>query len=319
MKVLNKKQLYDEERIVQSEWAKRDFEKEVMIEDLYQSSIDNIQKKIDVFYLTYAGENGMTLAQAKKRAKKDEVNKVLREAKSTTAINDLLGAYHIRGNRSRLDLLRVELDVELRKMYAKQYEIMNEYILTETQDELERQSKLLGKEPSNMKDKAIIIVGAVFIGKTFGERIKLHYKDARRGLEGSVNRIYSNMSIYQSKRKDLFKAFRTYTNEALRLLRTEVARTRTQAEHTTAKEQEASHYVYITEMGACSICEDLSGLAFKVEDAIAGVNHPLMHPNCRCSTRPHTIVRNEDGSTSLDEFEVIDDFDNWNESRNEDA
>lgn len=319
MKVLNKKQLYDEERIIQSEWVKRDFEKEVMIEDLYQSTIDNIQKKIDVFYLTYAGENGMTLAQAKKRAKKDEVNKVLREVKSTTVINELLGAYRIRGNRSRLDLLRVELDVELRKMYAKQYEIMNEYMLTETKEELERQSKLLGKKPSDAKDKAMAIVGAAFIGKTFGERIKLHYQDARRELLSSVNRIHSSMSNYQSKRNDLFKTFRTHTNEAIRLLRTEVGRARTQAEHTTAKEQESSHYVYITEMGACSICEDLSGLAFKVEDAIEGVNHPLMHPNCRCSTRPHTIVRNEDGSTSLDEFEVIDDFDDWNESRNKDV
>lgn len=319
MKVLNKKQLYDEERRVQSEWAKRDFEKEVMIEDLYQTTIDNIQNKIDVFYLTYADENGMTLAQAKKRAKKDEVNKVLREVKSTMAINELLGAYRIRGNRSKLDLLRAELDVELRKMYAKQYEIMNEYMVTETQEELERQSKLLGKEPGDAKDKAMVIVGAAFIGKTFGERIKLHYQDARRELLGSVNRIHSNMSNYQSKRKDLFKAFRTYTNEAIRLLRTEVGRARTQAEHTTAKEQEASHYIYITEMGACGICEDLSGLAFKVEDAIVGVNYPLLHPNCRCSTRPHTIERNKDGDTSLDEFEVIDDFDGWNESRNQDA
>lgn len=319
MKVLNKKQLYDEERIIQSEWAKRDFEKEVMIEGLYQSTIDNIQKKIDIFYLTYASENGMTLAQAKKRAKKDDVNKVLREATSMLAVNELLGAYRIRGSRSRLDLLRVELDLELRKMYAKQYEIMDEYMLTETQEELERQSELLGEEPTDVKDKAVIIVGAVYFGKTFGERIKSYYKEARRELLGSVNRIHHNMSYYQTKRNDLFKTFRTYTNEALRLLRTEVARTRTQAEHTAAKEQEASHYIYITEMGACSICEDLSGLAFKVEDAIAGVNHPLMHPNCRCSTRPHTIVRNDDGSTSLDEFEVIDDFDNWNESRNEDA
>lgn len=319
MKVLNKKQLYDEERIIQSEWAKRDFEKEVMIEDLYQSTIDNIQKKIDIFYLTYAGENGMTSAQANKRAKKDEVNKVLREVKSTTAINELLGAYRIRGSRSRLDLLRVELDVELRKMYAKQYEIVNEYTLTETQVELERQSELLGQESIGVKDKAIIIVGAVSFGKTFGERINTYYKEARRELFGSLNRIYSDMTGYQSKRKDLSKAFRTYTNEALRLLRTEVGRARTKAEHTTAKEHEVSHYIYITEMGACSICEDLSGLAFKVEDAIAGVNHPLMHPNCRCSTRPHTIVRNDDGSTSLDEFDVVDDFDNWNESRNEDA
>lgn len=319
MKVLNKKQLYDEERRVQSEWARRDFEKKVMIEDLYQSTINNIQKKIDIFYLTYAGKNGMTLAQAKKRAKKDEVNKILREVKSTTAINELLGAYRIRGNRSRLDLLRVELDLELRKMYAKQYEIMDEYMLTETQDELERQSELLGEKPTDVKDKAMIIVGAVYFGKTFGERINSYYKESRRELFASVNRIYHNMSYYQSKRNDLFKTFRTYTNEALRLLRTEVARTRTQAEHTTAKEQEASHYIYITEMGACSICDALSGLAFKVEDAIDGVNHPLMHPSCRCSTRPHTIVRNEDGSTSLDEFEVVDDFDKWNESRDEDA
>ena len=36
-----------------------------------------------------------------------------------------------------------------------------------------------------------------------------------------------------------------------------------------------------TESGSC-ICGELNGRVFNVEDAVAGVNYPPIHPNCLC-------------------------------------
>ena len=44
-----------------------------------------------------------------------------------------------------------------------------------------------------------------------------------------------------------------------------------------------THYLYITEVGACSVCEPLGGEIFPLEELAVGVNAPLMHPFCRCS------------------------------------
>ena len=48
MKVLNRQQVYNEERRIQNEWAKRDFEREKMLEGVYRESIDHIQNKLTI-------------------------------------------------------------------------------------------------------------------------------------------------------------------------------------------------------------------------------------------------------------------------------
>ena len=52
MKVLNRQQVYNEERRIQNEWAKRDFEREKMLEGVYRESIESIHKQIHDYYLS---------------------------------------------------------------------------------------------------------------------------------------------------------------------------------------------------------------------------------------------------------------------------
>src|SRR5699024_4697475 len=190
------------------------------------------------------------------------------------------------------------------------------HFTNEALDELRRQAGILGSSSTGSVDRAKRIVDADFYGTNFSERIwgrNGHYEQTRKELFGSLNRMYTDMNVYRAELRRLMDKFQTTEYEAMRLLRTESARIRANAELDSAREHEATHYIYIAEPKACPICSDLDGLAFKIEDADMGVNFFPMHPSCRCSSRSHIIMHYKDGRTTLDEFEVIDDFDSWHD------
>lgn len=323
MKVLNRQQVYNEERRIQNEWAKRDFEREKMLEEVYRESIDRIQRQIDDYYLSYAGRNGLTRAEANKRIRNFDVPKwaekaaqAVEEKDFSPYTNDWLRTYNSKMYISRAELLKAELEIELQNMYSKENAIMEKHFTNEALDELRRQAGILGSSSTGSVERAKRIVDADFYGTNFSERIwgrNGHYEQTRKELFGSLNRMYTDMNGYRAERKRLMDKFQTTEYEAMRLLRTESARIRASAELDSAREHEATHYIYIAEPKACPICSDLDGLAFKIEDADMGVNFFPMHPNCRCSSRSHIIMHYKDGRTTLDEFEVIDDFDSWHD------
>ena len=323
MKVLNRQQVYNEERRIQNEWAKRDFEREKMLEGVYRESIDRIQKQIDDYYLSYAGRNGLTRAEANKRIQNFDVPKWAQKAAQAVEekdfspyTNEWLRTYNSKMYISRAELLKAELEIELQNMYSKENAILDKYFTNEALDELKRQAGILGSSSTGSVERAKRIVDADFYGTNFSERIwgrNGHYDQTRKELFGSLNRMYTDMNGYRAERNRLMDKFQTSEYEAMRLLRTESARIRANAELDSAREHEATHYIYIAEPKACPICSDLDGLAFKIEDADMGVNFFPMHPSCRCSSRSHIIMHYKDGRTTLDEFEVIDDFDSWHD------
>ncbi len=70
---------------------------------------------------------------------------------------------------------------------------------------------------------------------------------------------------------------------AERLVRTECKYFANQGELMAYKENGVKRYRFIgsTEGGSCT-CAELNGQVFNVEDAVAGINYPPIHPNCLC-------------------------------------
>ena len=78
-------------------------------------------------------------------------------------------------------------------------------------------------------------------------------------------------------------------NDIHRLIITEMGHV---AEEATAKAYEASdieqyEYMATLESHTCSVCGHLDGEIFNLKDREIGVNYPLMHPRCRCTTVPY--------------------------------
>ncbi len=68
-----------------------------------------------------------------------------------------------------------------------------------------------------------------------------------------------------------------------RLMRTELARVQTAAQHQSFETNGFEEYTFHTNTGCCDICAKLDGKHFKVKDMQPGLNAAPMHPNCRCS------------------------------------
>ena len=43
-------------------------------------------------------------------------------------------------------------------------------------------------------------------------------------------------------------------------------------------------YLATLDYATCEMCQPLDGMVFKVSEAKEGVNYPVMHPRCRCTT-----------------------------------
>lgn len=282
---------YNAERAIQNDWAKRDFNAERMIEDTYKASYDRISSKIDQFYLKYANENGLTRAEAMKQIKGFDVQawsrkaaKAVKEKDFSPETNAWLKTFNAKQRISRLELLKAELELEIAKLHAEKHEIFNQHLWDETKAELERQAGILKGSTDGSSRRVRQIVNADFYGTVFSAKVWGAQADMRKELFVSLNRIFTDMAGYRQERNRLAKKFNTSQANALRLLKTESGRVRMAAQLESYKQNEFTHYHYVSEPGACELCGRLDGQTFKVEEAEPGVNFPLMHPNCRCST-----------------------------------
>lgn len=74
-----------------------------------------------------------------------------------------------------------------------------------------------------------------------------------------------------------------------RLMATEMGHIAEQATYDFYKDEGLEEYEYLATLGTrtCGICGGLDGKHFKVSEAKPGVNCPLIHPYCRCTTIPY--------------------------------
>lgn len=82
------------------------------------------------------------------------------------------------------------------------------------------------------------------------------------------------------------------------LIRTEASYVIEQAQLNAYEELGVERYRYKTEMDGkqCAVCEELNDKYFDLSEAKVGVNYPIMHVGCRCTTKPATIYDDEDES-----------------------
>ena len=315
-KKLNKQQVYNAERKVQNEWAKRDFEREKLLEAVYRESTQRMTQQIDDFYISYANRTGLTRAEANKRIKNfnvpkwaNKAAKAVKEKDFSPYTNDWLRTYNTKMYISRVELLKAELELEMQNMYSQEHAIMDKYLMDEALAEMKRQAGILGNSASGSVERVRRIVDADFYGTNFSERIwgrTGYYSKMRKEVFGSLNRIYTDMDGYRTERNRLMRKFQASEYEAMRLLRTESSRIRADAAVESYKTNEATHYIYVAEAGACELCAEWAGKAIPVEQAEPGYNMNPLHPSCKCSTYGHIVMEYRDGRTTLDDFDIVE-------------
>ncbi len=151
------------------------------LQAIYQSMYDSADREIKAFYSKYASKEGISMAEAKKRADKLDMDAYERKAKQyvkeknfTDKANAEMRLYNMTIKVNRLELLKANIGLEMVSGFSeveKHFDkVLNERTLSETQ----RQAGILGKTVTNNAAMAKAIVGASFNHATFSDRIWMH-------------------------------------------------------------------------------------------------------------------------------------------------
>ena len=90
------------------------------IREIYQNMIDEIEKEINGFYGKYAKKEGITIAEARKRATKADIEalgrkaaKYVKEKNFSQQANEEMRLYNMTMKVNRLELLKAQIGLEL--------------------------------------------------------------------------------------------------------------------------------------------------------------------------------------------------------------
>ncbi|NWO23164.1 minor capsid protein [Mogibacterium timidum] len=263
-----------------------------MLEQIYKTMQASIQRDIDAFYGRYAAKEGISLAEAKKRADKLDIESYAAKAKRYVAThnmskraNEEMRLYNLTMKVNRLELLKANIGMQLVDGFSDIDEFMGDKLNERTTDELKRQAGILGNSVHNSEAMAASIVGASFHNATYSQRVWAHQEQLKYELHKLLTRGLMQGINPRKLAGELSKMFGVSLRNASRLMRTEMARVQTEAQFQSYKRNGFEWYQFHT-LGskACEICRALDEKIFKVDDMLVSENAPPMHPNCRCST-----------------------------------
>ena len=265
---------------------------------LYNTAMTDIQKDIDADILRYANKENLSLAEAKKKISKFDVEafatkaeQYVKEKDFSDLANEQLRLYNVTMRTNRLELLQAEIGLNTISL-ANEEEKMLTARLTETAiNEYVRQAGILGESVPDRKTLARIaksIVDAEFRNVEFSNNIWQNQKELQEGLENVIRRTLingENPRVGARKLREMVKKeFKLKKYAADRIAITETARIQGATQKASYEDYGYDEYEYISEPGACDVCKPLDGKMFKVKDSQPGKNFIPMHPNCKCST-----------------------------------
>ncbi len=291
------------------------------IEEIYQNMIDEIEKEINGFYGKYARKEGITIAEARKRAAKADIEALGRKAERyvkdkdfSKQANEEMRLYNMTMKVNRLELLKAQIGLEMVTGFDELQKYYDEVLTDRTISEFERQAGILGKTIQNNAKAANAIVNASFHNATFSDRIWM-YQDM---LKNELNSLLQTGLIQgQNPRRlaiHLRKRFGVSQSNAEKLMITELARVQTEAQKQSFEQNGFEEYTFLALGNACPKCKKLDEKHFKVKDMMPGENAPPMHPYCRCSAAAYE--NSETYEAWLDFLDKGGTTEEWNRLKN---
>lgn len=294
------------------------------INSYYDYMMDQIQKEINGFYAKYAKKEGITLAEAKKRVSKLDIEeygrkaaKYVKEKDFSAEANAEMRLYNATMKINRLEMLKANIGLELVDGFNGLQKYFDQILTDRTLKEFERQAGILGKTIQNNAKAAESIVNASFHNAKFSDRIWM-YQDM---LKADLSKLLQEGMIQgrnpRQLARHLTKHFGVAKKDAERLMITELTRVQAEAQKQSYEKNGYEKYKFLAlNPGACDICKALDGKIFDVSDMMPGENAEPMHPRCHCSTAPYMDRKEFERKIAFKEKGGTDE--EWNRLKNKD-
>lgn len=258
-------------------WQKRETEhakKNKMSEQTYAEEIrktyaymaDQIQKEIDGFYAKYANAEKISLAEAKRRVSKLDIEeygrkaaKYVKEKDFSDQANEEMRLYNATMKINRLELLKVNIGLEMVSGFDELQKYFDKTLTQQTIEEFRRQAGILGNSVQENGKMARAIVDASFHNATYSDRIWM-YQDM---LKAELDKLLKTGLIQGKNPRELAvhlqKRFGASREDAERLMVTELARVQTEAQKQSYIRNGFEEYTYVA-CGNADVCERCQAL-----------------------------------------------------------
>ena len=283
------------------------------IDEIYRDMLDNTQKEIDAFYRKYAKSEKISIAEAKKRVSKIDMEEYERKAKKyveaaardrkrlgktnyrgyyfSSKANDEMKLYNLTMKVNRLEMLKANIGLELVKGHAELETFMQDILEGRTNDEIERLAGIMGQSIRLNKNGVHALVNASFHNAEYSDRIWQHHDimkaDLAKLLQSGMIQGKSSRELSRELRKyfvgDTKNKSKGAAYSAMRLMRTEMSRVQTEAHRLSFEKCGYKQYIVMPHGDCCDLCRPFMDEVYDVADMKPGDNAPPFHPLCRCT------------------------------------
>ncbi len=272
----------------------------------YQIAAKAIRKAVNDYYAKYAAKHGLTYEDAIKllnRRENQEWKADLEEYIAQIAaetdpevkarLTAHLDALSYNSSITRLDALQGQIDMILNNLYSDGVAQMREEFSAELLEsyyhkvyDLQSRAGFIG-EFARFDSKMIEdIVSYPWSGADYSARLWQNTQAlAFHAREITTQGVIQGKSIAAMSKELSDKMGQSY-KAAERLVRTEQGHIHNEADIRAYEAAGVEEYEFMAtlEVRTCEVCGTLDGKHFPLGKKKEGVNFPLMHPNCRCST-----------------------------------
>lgn len=275
----------------------------VQIESAFAAAQRDIQRDIDAWYARFAGNNGITLPEAKKLLNSRELSELkwdigqyikygkqnAIDGKWAKQLENASARFHI----TRLEALQLRTQQALEKAFGNELDAVDDMIRrTVTNDyyrtafELQRGIGVgfdIGEISSRELDR-IVKKPWTADGRTFSDRIWAK----KQQMIGDLHNELTRCCIYGRSQKDAIARLEQYVDKnvknakycARRIVVTEQAYFSSRSQYDALKELNVVEYEIDLPTTGCDICREMNGRHFPMSAYEVGSTAPPFHPNC---------------------------------------
>lgn len=306
----------------------RSIEKAREIQEQFDRTLSELDKKINVWYQRLADNNDVSLAEAKRILDKKELREFrwsVEEYIKYGKENDETGQWvkELENASSRvhigwLEARKMEIRAAAEKLYGKYAGTAGEHIRNTYADNYYRTAYEIKKKAGidaniqaldeNMVEKIISNPWAVD-GKNFSERIWQDKKKLINTMHQSFTRMCITGAPPDAAVSEIAKAMNASKKRAWTLVMTETAAFSNKARQECMNDLNVEEYEVVETLDDCTCrsCGEMDGKHYQMDEFEIGVTAPPFHPNCRGCTAPYfndeftagekRAARNETGNT----------------------
>lgn len=291
------------------------------VEPLYRQALKEIKEEIGKMYQAFAGQEKITLAEAKRKISRADFRKVdfsamaKRQAeerrdfsrkkssmpgdivaameKKHMQYESLLSSYTKKGQISRLELLHINIERILLDLYDGNQMNIYDFLADQYRDGYYRsvfrnqQAIGFGKDFAAVNEDAVNrAVLNSYKRNNYSDTLWQHREHLSDDLRSNMTVGLIRGESLEKMASRISRRMEVSRSNAYRLVRTETAYIYEQAAMKAYKECGIEKYEYMATLDGktSKICRELDGRVFWLKDAMPGKNYPPMHPNCRSTT-----------------------------------